>query len=124
MKIFTLLVSVIVLPVILLGCGDDKFNVVLDQLDRPTYEVADEIALCYQYVETGFTTYSLTFDKLCLDLLVTGKTLEELAIDTTVAEILADTDTYQAEYVELEAFVIFKEDDGVLIADVNNDLTR
>ena len=124
MKLFTLLVSAIVLPVILLGCGDDKFDVVLDNLDRPTYEVADEIALCYQYLEIDFATYSLTFDKLCIDLLVTGKTLEELAIDTTVAEILADTDTYQAEYVELEAFVIFKDEDGILIADVNNDLTN
>ena len=124
MKLFTLLVSAIVLPVILLGCGDDKFNVVLDQLDRPTYEVADEIALCYQRLDRDFTTYYLAFDKLCIDLLVTGKTLEELAIDTTVAEILADADTYQAEYVELEAFVIFKDEDGILIADVNNDLTN
>lgn len=124
MKLFTLLVSAIVLPIILLGCGDDKFSVVLDQLDRPTYEVVDEIALCYQHLESDFTTYYLAFDRLCIDLLVTGKTLEELAIDTTVAEILADTDTYQTEYVELEAFVIFKDEDGILIADVNNDLTN
>lgn len=121
---FSLLVSAIVLPMMLLGCGDDKFNVVLDQLDRPTYEIADEVALCYQHLESDFTTYYLAFDRLCIDLLVTGKTLEELAIDTTVAEILADTDTYQAEYVELEAFVIFKDDEGILIADVNNDLTE
>ena len=124
MKLFTLLVSAIVLPIILLGCGDDKFSVVLDQLDRPTYEVVDEIALCYQHLESDFTTYYLAFDRLCIDLLVTGKTLGELAIDTTVTEILADTDTYQAEYVELEAFVIFKDEDGILIADVNNDLTN
>ena len=121
---FSLLVTAVVFSVMLSGCADDKFNVVLDQLDRPTYEVADDIALCYEYLESDLASYYLTFDRLCVDLLVTGKTLEELAIDTTVTEILADTDTYQAEYVELEAFVIFKNDDGILIADVNNDLTE
>ena len=54
---------------------------------------------------------------------MTGKTLAELAVDTTVDEILADIDTYQAEYVEVEAYMIFKNDDGILIADTNNDLT-
>ena len=121
---FSLLVTAIVLPVMLLGCADDKLNVVLDQLDRPTYEVVDDAALCYEYLWKDLTGYYLAFDKLCVDLLVTGKTLEELAVNTTIAEILADTDTYQAEYVELEAFVIFKNDDGMLIADVNNDLTE
>lgn len=124
MKLFTLLVSAIVLPVILLGCGDDKFNVVLDNLDRPTYEVAGDIAQCYKHLESDLVGYYLAFDRLCVDMLVTGKTLEELAIDTTVTEILADTDAYNGEYVELEAFVIFKDEDGILIADVNNDLTN
>lgn len=123
MKLFTLLVSAIVLPVILLGCGDDKFNVVLDNLDRPTYEVAGDIAQCYQHLESDLVGYYLAFDRLCVDMLVTGKTLEELAIDTTVTEILADTDAYNGEYVELEAFVIFKNEEGMVIADVNNDLT-
>ena len=123
MKLFTLLVSVIVLPVILLGCGDDNFSVVLDQLDRPTYEVADDIAECYEHLERDLIGYYLAFDRLCIDMLVTGKTLEELAIDTTVTEILADADTYNGEYVELEAFIIFKNDEGMVIADVNNDLT-
>ena len=46
-----------------------------------------------------------------MDLLITGKTLDELAVDTTVTDILADTESYHGEYVELEAFVIFKNDD-------------
>ena len=121
---FSLLVTAIVSIAMLCGCADDKFNVVLDQLDRPTYEVADDIALCYEHFESDLTGYYLAFDRLCVDLLVTGKTLEELAIDTTVTEILADTDTYNGEYVELEAFVIFKNDEGMVIADVNNDLTE
>ena len=121
---FSLLVSAIVLPVMLCGCADDKLNVVLDNLDRPTYEVADDIAECYKYLESDLIGYYLAFDRLCVDMLVTGKTLEELAIDTTVTEILADTDTYNGEYVELEAFVILKNDEGMLIADVNNDLTE
>ena len=121
---FSLLVTAIVSIAMLCGCADDKFNVVLDQLDRPTYEVVDDVALCYEHLESDLTGYYLAFDRLCVDLLVTGKTLEELAIDTTVTEILADTDTYNGEYVELEAFVIFKNDEGILIADVNNDLTE
>lgn len=59
-----------------------------------------------------------------MDLLITGKTLDELAVDTTVTDILADTESYHGEYVELEAFVIFKNDAGIVIADVNNDLTN
>lgn len=121
---FSLLVTAIVSIAMLCGCADDKFNVVLDQLDRPTYEVVDDVALCYEHLESDLTGYYLAFDRLCVDLLVTGKTLEELAIDTTVTEILADTDTYNGEYVELEAFVIFKNDEGMVIADVNNDLTE
>ena len=121
---FSLLVTAIVSIAILCGCADDKLNVVLDNLDRPTYEVADDIAQCYQYLERDPIGYYLAFDRLCIDMLVTGKTLEELAIDTTVTEILADSDTYNGEYVEIEAFVIFKNDEGMLIADVNNDLTE
>ena len=121
---FSLLITAIVSIAMLCGCADDKFNVVLDNLDRPTYEVADDIAQCYEHLESDFIGYYLAFDRLCIDMLVTGKTLEELAIDTTVTEILADTDTYNGEYVELEAFVIFKSEDGILIADVNNDLTE
>ena len=59
-----------------------------------------------------------------MDLLVTGKTLEELAVNTTISEILSDTDTYHAEYVELEVFVIAINDEDIVIADVNNDLTN
>lgn len=121
---FFLLVTAIASIAMLCGCGDDKFNVVLDNLDRPTYEVADDIAQCYQHLEIDFIGYYLAFDRLCIDMLITGQTLEELAIDTTVTEILADTDTYNDEYVELEAFVIFKNEEGILIADVNNDLTE
>ena len=121
---FSLLVTAIVSIAMLCGCADDKLNVVLDNLDRPTYEVADDIAQCYKYLESDLIGYYLAFDRLCIDTLVTGKTLEELAIDTTVTEILADPDTYNGEYVELEAFVIFKNDEGILIADVNNDLTE
>ena len=122
MKLFTFSLFAIAL-FFTFGCGDDKFNSILDNLDRPTYEVADEIAQCYNHLETDLTGYYLAFDRLCLDMLVTGKTLEELAVDTTVDDILADIDTYQAEYVEIEAYVIFKNDDGILIADTNNDLT-
>lgn len=121
---FSLLVTAIVSIAMLCGCADDKLNVVLDNLDRPTYEVADDIAECYKYLESDLIGYYLAFDRLCMDMLVTGKTLEELAIDTTVTEILADTETYNGEYVELEAFVIFKNDEGMVIADVNNDLTE
>ena len=121
---FSLLVTAIVSIAMLCGCADDKLNVVLDNLDRPTYEVADDIAECYEHFESDLIGYYLAFDRLCIDMLVTGKTLEALAIDTTVTEILADTDTYNGEYVELEAFVIFKNDEGMLIADVNNDLTE
>ena len=121
---FSLLVTAIVSIAMLCGCADDKLNVVLDNLDRPTYEVVDDAALCYNHYEIYLTSYYLAFDRLCIDMLVTGKTLEELAIDTTVPEILADTDTYNGEYVELEAFVIFKNDEGMVIADVNNDLTE
>ena len=120
---FFLLVTAIVSIAMLCGCADDKFNVLLDNLDRPTYEVADDIAQCYKHLESDLIGYYLAFDRLCIDMLVTGQTLEELAIDTTVTEILADTDTYNGEYVELEAFVIFKNDEGIVIADVNNDLT-
>ena len=91
---FFLLAPAIVSIAMLCGCADDKLNVVLDNLDRPTYEVADDIAQCYQHFESDLIGYYLAFDRLCIDMLVTGKTLEELAIDTTVSEILADTDTY------------------------------
>ena len=120
---FSLIITAIVSIAMLSGCADDKLNVVLDQLDRPTYEVADDIAECYEHLERDLIGYYLAFDRLCIDMLVTGKTLEELAIDTTVTEILADADTYNGEYVELEAFIIFKNDEGMVIADVNNDLT-
>ena len=116
-------VIVIMLITMLFGCGDDKFDVVLDNLDRPTYEVAGEISQCYKYLQSDLIGYYLAFDRLCVDMLVSGKTLEELAVDTTVAEILADTDTYNGEYVEIEAYVIFKDENGIVIADVNNDLT-
>ena len=108
----------------LFGCGDDKFSVILDDLDRPTYEVAGEIAECYKYLESDLIGYYLAFDRLCVDMLVTGKTLEELAVETTVSAMLADTATYNGEYVELEAFVLSKNDAGIVIADVNNDLTN
>ena len=120
---FSLLVTAIVSIATLCGCADDKLNVVLDQLDRPTYEVVDDTAHCYNHFESDLTSYYIALDRLCVDMLVTGKTLEELAVNTTISEILADTDTYHGEYVKLEAFVIFKNDDGILIADVNNDLT-
>lgn len=116
-------VIAILLITILFGCGDDNFDVVLDNLDRPTYEVAGEIAECYKYLQSDLIGYYLAFDRLCVDMLVTGKTLEELAVDVTVAEILADTDTYNGEYVKIEAYVIFKDEDGIVIADQNNDLT-
>ena len=122
MKLFTF--SLLAIAIVFIGCGDDKFNVILDNLDRPTYEVASEIAQCYEHLESDLTGYYLAFDRVCVDMLVTGKTLEELAVDTTVTEILADTDTYNGEYVELEAFVIFKNAEGMVIADVNNDLTE
>ena len=84
----------------------------------------DDAALCYNHLEQDIEFYYLALDKVCVDLLITGKTLDELAVDTTVADILADTESYHGEYVELEAFVIFKNDDGMVIADVNNDLTN
>ena len=123
MKLFTfslLIIAVVFTP----GCAENRLDVVLDQLDRPTYEVVDDAALCYDHLLGDLTYYYIALDKVCVDLLVTGKTLEELAVDTTVSEILSDTDTYHAEYVELEAFVIAINDDGMVIADVNNDLTN
>ena len=124
MKLFLFSLLLIVFSAMLLGCADDKLNVVLDQLDRPTYEVVDDAALCYNHFESDLISYYIALDRLCVDLLVTGKTLEELTLDTTVSAIIADTDTYHGEYVELEAFVIFKNDEGIVIADVNNDLTN
>ena len=47
---FSLLVTAIVSIAMLCGCADDKLNVVLDNLDRPTYEVADDIAKCYEHL--------------------------------------------------------------------------
>ena len=117
-------VIVIVLITMLFGCGDDKFDVVLDNLDRPTYEVAGEIAECYEHLESDLVGYYLAFDRLCVDMLVTGKTLEELAVDTTVSTMLADTATYNGEYVEIDAYVLSKNDLDIEIADVNNDLTN
>ena len=93
-------------------------------MDRPTYEVVDDAALCYDHLLGDLIYYYIALDKVCVDLMVTGKTLEELAVDTTVSEILSDTDTYHAEYVELEAFVIAINDEGMVIADVNNDLAN
>ncbi|MDE0424190.1 MAG: hypothetical protein OXN25_04905 [Candidatus Poribacteria bacterium] len=122
MRLFTFSLLVIV-TVFTLGCAESRLDVVLDQLDRPTYEVVGEVAGCYDYLLGDLTQYYIALDKVCVDLLVTGKTLEELAVDTTISTILSDTDTYHAEYVELEAFVIATNDDGVVIADVNNDLT-
>ena len=123
MKLFTfslLIIAVVFTP----GCAENRLDVVLDQLDRPTYEVVDDAALCYDHLLGDLIYYYIALDKVCVDLMVTGKTLEELAVDTTVSEILSDTDTYHAEYVELEAFVIAINDEGMVIADVNNDLTN
>jgi hypothetical protein len=123
MKLFTF--SLLIIAVVFtLGCAENRLDVVLDQLDRPTYEVVDDAALCYDHLLGDLTYYYIALDKVCVDLMVTGKTLEELAVDTTVSEILSDTDTYHAEYVELEAFVIAINDEGMVIADVNNDLTN
>lgn len=123
MKLFTF--SLLIITVVFtLGCGDETFNAVLDNLDRPTSDVAGEIAECYVHLATNLISYNLTFDRLCIDMLVSGKTLEELAVDTTITEILADTDTYNGEYVEVQAYVIFKTEDTVVIADTNNDLTE
>ena len=123
MKLFTF--SLLIIAVVFtLGCAENRLDVVLDQLDRPTYEVVDEAALCYDHLLGDLTYYYIALDKVCVDLMVTGKTLEELAVDTTVSEILSDTDTYQGEYVALEAFVIAISDAGMVIADVNNDLTN
>ena len=119
--IFSLLIIAVVFT---LGCAENRLDVVLNQLDRPTYEVVDDAALCYNHLEQDVEFYYLALDKVCVDLLITGKTLDELAVDTTVTDILADTESYHGEYVELEAFVIFKNDDGMVIADVNNDLTN
>ena len=123
MKLFTF--SLLTIAVVFtLGCAENRLDVVLNQLDRPTYEVVDDAALCYDRLLGDLTYYYIALDKVCVDLLVTGKTLEELAVNTTVSEILSDTDTYHAEYVELEAFVIALNDEGMVIADVNNDLTN
>lgn len=122
MKLFTF--SLLIIAVVFtLGCAENRLDVVLNQLDRPTYEVVDDAALCYNHLEQDIEFYYLAMDKLCVDLLITGKTLDELAVDTTVTDILADTESYHGEYVALEAFVIFKNADGMMIADVNNDLT-
>ena len=123
MKLFTFSLLIIAV-VFILGCAENRLDVVLNQLDRPTYEVVDDAAFCYKHLEQDIEFYYLALDKVCVDLLITGKTLDELAVDTTVTNILADTESYHGEYVELEAFVIFKNDDGMLIADVNNDLTN
>ena len=122
MKFFTFSLLIIA-TVFTLGCAENRLDVVLNQLDRPTYEVVDDAALCYDRLLGDLTYYYIALDKVCVDLMITGKTLEELAVDTTVSEILSDTDTYHAEYVELEAFVIAINDEGMVIADVNNDLT-
>ncbi|MCY3553623.1 MAG: hypothetical protein OXH39_24475 [Candidatus Poribacteria bacterium] len=123
MKLFTF--SLLIIAVVFtLGCAENRLDVVLNQLDRPTYEVVDDAAFCYDHLEQDIEFYYLALDKLCVDLLITGKTLDELAVDTTVTDILADTESYHGEYVELEAFVIFKNDAGIVIADVNNDLTN
>ena len=123
MKLFTF--SLLIIAVVFtLGCAENRLDVVLNQLDRPTYEVVDDAAFCYDHLLGDLTYYYIALDKVCVDLLVTGKTLEELAVNTTVSEILSDTDTYHAEYVELEAFVIALNDEGMVIADVNNDLTN
>ena len=123
MKLFTF--SLLIIAVVFtLGCAENRLDVVLNQLDRPTYEVVDDAALCYNHLEQDLEFYYLALDKVCVDLLITGKTLDELAVDTTVTDILADTESYHGAYVELEAFVIFKNDDGMVIADVNNDLTN
>ena len=122
MKLFTFSLLIIALA-FTLGCAENRLDVVLNQLDRPTYEVVDDAALCYDHLLGDLTYYYIALDKVCVDLLVTGKTLEELAVDTTVSEILSDIDRYHAEYVEIEAFVIAINDEGMVIADVNNDLT-
>lgn len=123
MKFFTFLLLIIA-AVFTIGCAENRLDVVLNQLDRPTYEVVDDAARCYHHLLGDLTYYYIALDKVCVDLMVTGKTLEELAVDTTVSEILSDTDTYHTEYVELEAFVIAINDDGMVLADVNNDLTN
>ena len=123
MKLFNFSLLIIA-AVFTLGCAENRLDVVLNQLDRPTYEVVDDAAFCYDHLEQDIEFYYLALDKLCVDLLITGKTLDELAVDTTVTDILADTESYHGEYVELEAFVIFKNDAGIVIADVNNDLTN
>ncbi|MDE0012070.1 MAG: hypothetical protein OXU36_13050 [Candidatus Poribacteria bacterium] len=123
MKFFTF--SLLIIAVVFtLGCAENRLDVVLDQLDRPTYEVVDDAAFCYDHLLSDLTYYYIILDKLCVDLMVTGKTLEELTVDTTISEILSDTDTYHGEYVELEAFVIAISNEGMVIADVNNDLTN
>ena len=123
MKLFTF--SLLIIAVVFtLGCAENRLDVVLDQLDRPTYEVVDDAAFCYDQLLSDLTYYYIILDKVCVDLMVTGKTLEELTVDTTISEILSNTDAYHGEYVALEAFVIAISDEGMVIADVNNDLTN
>ena len=118
MKLFTFSLLVIA-TVFILGCAENRFDIVLDELDRPTYEVVGEVAGCYDYLLGDLTQYYIALDKVCVDLLVTRKTLEELTVDTTISTILSDTDTYHAEYVELEAFVIAVEDEGSVTVSKN-----
>ena len=78
------------LALALFGCGDQPLNVLLDQTDKSTSDIASEFTTCYKDLDVSENEYSLNFDKACIDGIIS-----EGAEPSPVDETEVDRNTIQ-----------------------------
>ena len=89
---------------LMMGCSEVPFDQVLKESDKPTSEIVNEFADCYQSLEVQADLYMLGFDKSCIDDLITND-IDEPIYQVSVADIEKNP-VYVGKLVEVNAYVM------------------
>ena len=88
-----------------IGCSETPLDQILTESSQPTSEIANELAACYQSLDATSESYSLTFDKECIDNLIIRDTGEYIH-KVSIIDLNINPDNYVNKLIEIEAFVI------------------
>ena len=110
----------------LAGCSGQPLDLILDQSDRHSSEIVDDLAGCYKglVVDAENDSYFVQFSKVCVDGVITGTeasmpTLPPGVTATDIQTIVSDTaggnNLFSGRFVGIEATVEDVFDDGGLL---------
>ena len=116
MRYFLIYVVLMIAIALIVGCSGQPLDLILDQSDRHSSEIVDDLAGCYKglVVDAENDSYFVQFSKVCVDGVITGTEasmptlppgVTATDIQTIVSDVATGSTDYKGDWVYVEGTV-------------------